>query len=270
VAVLSVVTLSIYAFYLIFQWSKDLNALAGRMKYRPRLMLALSVVTLGLAGSVLECVYAYEIGSQSKRRGFSTSTPSLTAVIVALNSLALVGAFSSDLRIIALATILALTATVLIQREMNALSARLQGVAMPLGGGPRMRVDETPPWLHDVQLLRRWFYVYLALWLPGAALFLSALSANSSTWVGLKILEGSVFAYVATVVYAYRVMRDLHAANLALDRPWTVVVVALILTPFLLGFVVPLWVLRDARRAMRAIETNARIAGDLDPSPKTT
>ena len=128
-----------------------------------------------------------------------------------------------------------------------------------------MRAGENPSWFHDAQLLRRWFYVYLALWLPGAALFISALSANSSTWVGLKILEASVFAYIVSVVYAYRVMRDLHAANLALDRPWSVVVVALVLNPFLLGFVIPLWVLRDARRAMRAIETNSPIAGDLAP-----
>jgi len=125
-----------------------------------------------------------------------------------------------------------------------------------------MRPTETPSWVRDARLLRRWFYVYLALWLPGAALFVAALATSSSTWVALRLVNGSIFPYLASLFYAYRVMRDLHAARLGPDGPWAVVLSAVVFNPFLLGFVIPLWVLRDVRRAMQALATGSNIQAD--------
>ena len=68
--------------------------------------------------------------------------------------------------------------------------------------------------------------------------------------------------YLASLFYAYRVMRDLYAARLTPDDPWTVVLSAVIFNPLLLGFVIPLWVLRDARRAMQALATSSNIQAD--------
>ena len=108
------------------------------------------------------------------------------------------------------------------------------------------------PWQRDAESLEMWFYIYLAVWVPGALFVLFAFSNNSSTWFSVKIIEGSLFPYAAAILYAYRVKRSLHHAGQSLDEPWTVLAVALVLNPLTLGFVVPLWILRDVRRADRA------------------
>jgi hypothetical protein len=118
-----------------------------------------------------------------------------------------------------------------------------------------MTSPDAPNWLPDSSRLLKWFVAYLALWIPGAILSISELSSEpppgSTPW-GTLLLALSLIVYIVSIVYAYRVQRDLHAAGLYRHGPWNVIVGALILNPFVLGFFIPASVLWTAWRVRRS------------------
>ena len=116
VVILGIVTLSIYNFYLVYQWAKELNGLEGRTKYNPSLMLIISIVTVGAGAAIIECVFAHEVENHAQTRNIAGATPYLTVFVSGLNIVAWILFFTSYWIIGIPAGI---TATVLIQRELN-------------------------------------------------------------------------------------------------------------------------------------------------------
>ncbi len=116
-----------------------------------------------------------------------------------------------------------------------------------------MTPDE-PVWSTLARILRRWYFVYLASWLGGIALFLigvtteKGLVAYALMILGGILFVGSLVVYVICMVYAYRVQAALNSAGLYKPGAWQVIVAALILNPAILGFYVPLSVLLVTHR----------------------
>jgi hypothetical protein len=111
-----------------------------------------------------------------------------------------------------------------------------------------------PAWDALARSLRRWYFVYLACWLGGIALFLigigieKGLAAYALIILGGSLFVGSLVVYVVCMVYAYRVQAALNSAGLYEHGAWQIIVAALILNPAVLGFYVPLSVLLVTRR----------------------
>ena len=88
VVILSVVTLGIYWFYLLYQWTKEVNGLIGNDKFRPRQIVLLSIFTLGIAGAIVECIFALELGKVAEDKEIRHRTAYLVVVVVGLNAAA--------------------------------------------------------------------------------------------------------------------------------------------------------------------------------------
>ncbi len=117
VGLLSFFTVSIYNFYLLFSWAKEINHLYGRPRHSPVVVLLVSILTLGIGACVFECVFAVDLGKLSGQHKVEMSFGSFSSVVIALNVSAVV------LCLIPFGVILGfpvgVAATVLIQRELN-------------------------------------------------------------------------------------------------------------------------------------------------------
>lgn len=119
---LCIVTLGLYWFYLGYQWSKELNGLAGRVKYQPVVFLLVNIFTCGLAGMVFECIFAFDIAEHTARLGLNSRWEQLGAWVIGINVAVLI------LCLIPFGVIAALPlgtlATALVQVELNKLADR--------------------------------------------------------------------------------------------------------------------------------------------------
>lgn len=120
--VLCIVTLGLYWFYVGYQWSREINGLAGRVKYQPAVFLLVNLLTCGMAGVVFECVFAYDIAEHTLARGIKDRFDALPTWVIVLNSLAFILSLTGIG--IVLAFPLGLWASVLVQLEMNKLADR--------------------------------------------------------------------------------------------------------------------------------------------------
>lgn len=115
--VLSILTLGLYGFYLIYVWAKDLNRLLGTSKYKPGVMLGLSIATCGIGALVIEYIYAKDLEQEIVRHQLPVVVPNLSMLVLALNAAAVI------LSIIPAAVVLAvpmgITASALIQYQLN-------------------------------------------------------------------------------------------------------------------------------------------------------
>ena len=143
-----------------------------------------------------------------------------------------------------------------------------------------MTSPDLPAWVGKADRLRKWFYTYAGLSIPGVSLSIFPLPFGNGPGGWLRIL--SLMAYGVAVVYAYRVQSDLRAAGLTRTGAWTVVAaVALILV--LIGrtqgpetrgdvlltmvLLVPAAVLSGVRRVKRSLaEAGNQSAGRI-PKP---
>ncbi len=106
------------------------------------------------------------------------------------------------------------------------------------------------PWSANARKLRNWFTAYLLT--LSAGLYL-AINSDFNNPVGLILIFGSLIPYITCVVFAYRVQRALNEAKLYRGGAWQIIAGALLLNPFLLGFLIPASVLWTARRIDRRI-----------------
>ena len=127
VGLLSLITVSVYNFYLVFSWAKEINHLYARPRHSPVVVLLVSILTLGIGACVFECFYAVDLGRLGEQHKVQISFGSFSAVVIALNVTAIA------LCLIPYGVVLGfpvgIAATVLIQREMNRFISR--------GAGPR-------------------------------------------------------------------------------------------------------------------------------------
>lgn len=123
VVLLSLVTLFIgYPIYLCYQWSKELNGLAGQVRHSPTTVLLLSILTLGIAAIVYECLFAQEIAGHMKRLGRKDAMPELGIWVIALNVTAIIMSFTFIGIVIAIPA--GMAATCLLQAEFNKLAVQ--------------------------------------------------------------------------------------------------------------------------------------------------
>lgn len=123
VVLLSVVTLFIgYPIYLCYQWAKELNGLAGQVRHSPTTVLLLSILTLGIAAIVYECLFAQEIAGHMKRLGRKNAMPELAVWVTALNVTAIIMSFTFIGIVIAIPA--GLAATCLLQAEFNKFASQ--------------------------------------------------------------------------------------------------------------------------------------------------
>jgi hypothetical protein len=119
---LCIVTLGLYWFYIGYQWSREINGLAGRVKYQPAVFLLVNLLTCGMAGVVFECIFAYDIAEHTLARGIKDRSDSLPTWVLVLNSLAFILSLTGVGIVVAFP--LGLWASVLVQLEMNKLADR--------------------------------------------------------------------------------------------------------------------------------------------------
>jgi vacuolar-type H+-ATPase subunit I/STV1 len=122
VVALSAVTLFIgYLIYLWYQWARELNGLRQESRHSPQLVLLLSIVTLGLAGIVYECIFAQELEQHFRAYGRPDSTPHLSTLVIALNVIAILFSLTGVGVFVAIPC--GMAATCLVQAEINKLAA---------------------------------------------------------------------------------------------------------------------------------------------------
>ena len=119
---LCVVTLGIYWFYVSYHWSKEINGLAGRVKYQPLVVLLVNIFTCGLAGLVFESLFAFDVAEQTKARGIKDRFDQLPTWVIVCNSVAVVTALIPFGFVLAIP--LGTLASVLVQIELNKLAER--------------------------------------------------------------------------------------------------------------------------------------------------
>jgi hypothetical protein len=117
VIVLSLLTLGIYWFYLVYKWSQEIDALTGTQKYSPGLLLVCNILTCGLVGFVLECLFAFDLEKLGAQYGVPDRSTSLGVLVLVFNCVAVFGAVA-----LPVAIALGMAATGLIQHELNKLA----------------------------------------------------------------------------------------------------------------------------------------------------
>jgi hypothetical protein len=111
-----------YPIYLYYQWSRELNGLAQHVKHPPSVVLALSIVTLGLAGLIYEVIFVHEATQHLRRRGHKGELPNVAVWVGVLNAIGVVFAFTGIGIVIAIPV--GMAATCLVQAQFNKLAQR--------------------------------------------------------------------------------------------------------------------------------------------------
>jgi hypothetical protein len=106
---------------------------------------------------------------------------------------------------------------------------------------PLPRLD----WDADRRRLTMAFVLYLIMWIGGIAVWFCGMTLRSDELmnIGGFLFFGSILPYIAAVVFAYIVQDKLHKSGLYKGGAWQIVVGAVILNPYALGFVIPTSVL---------------------------
>ena len=119
VGLLSGITGGLYNIYLAYRWAAEINALSGTKKVAPSVVLLVSALSLGLGVLVFECMFARELESIAGDRGEVVLVTGFSTVIIALNVSAVLLIMTGPGIVLGLP--LGIAATVLIQRQLNAL-----------------------------------------------------------------------------------------------------------------------------------------------------
>jgi hypothetical protein len=105
------------------------------------------------------------------------------------------------------------------------------------------------PWSPDAKQLRQWFIGYLLTFSAGIYVLSTAIAP-----AGIVMIVAALIPYIASIAFAYRVQRALNQAGLYKPGAWQIIAGALLLNPFLLGFLIPtsvLWVTRRIEKKIR-------------------
>ena len=108
--------------------------------------------------------------------------------------------------------------------------------------------ESSPPWIADLRPLKRWLAAHLVLLL---VLWVGLLRGVGEGVAWLLVMLALV-PYVGCIVYAYRIQRSLNRAGLYKPGAWLVIVGALLFNPIVVGWLIPVSVLRVAHRLARA------------------
>ena len=121
--------------------------------------------------------------------------------------------------------------------------------------------DDVFPWSLDAKKLKGWFAAYL---LTVSAGLYWAIDSRFESGLGVAVMALALIPYIVSVVFAYRVQNALNKAKLYKGGAWQIIAGALLLNPFLLGFLIPasvLWATRRIERRIRDGKIDYRPAG---------
>lgn len=110
--------------------------------------------------------------------------------------------------------------------------------------------EDAMPWSADAKKLRVWFVAYLLTVSPG---LYWAIDSKFENGLGVAVMLLALVPYIVAVVFAYRVQNALNKAKLYKGGAWQIIAGALLLNPWLLGFLIPASVLWATRRIERRI-----------------
>lgn len=120
VVVLTALTFGFYQLFLTSRWSREVNAVLGRRKYRPARMVLLHIITLGLASYVLEIMWANDLQKSGERLRLSGRYTTLRAAVVVLIGVSLLAdVFHNGILNATLGPAAALFVLALLQHELN-------------------------------------------------------------------------------------------------------------------------------------------------------
>ena len=122
VALLSAVTLGLFGFYWVPKLGEELNFVLGVRRYRFWVVLLLGIVTIGLALSVFECCYAYNLQKHPAYQRLPIAKRNLGGLVLTLNLIALIVSIATAGLGLIVAIIIGVWATWLIQDAMNELA----------------------------------------------------------------------------------------------------------------------------------------------------
>lgn len=118
--VYSIISLTLFGFYLIPSWAKSMGRITGKPRMPFGALLALGICTLGLALIVVEVVYAFDLARHGQQTGKQGSNPQLGGWVLGLNVVALVWAVTtSGIGFLLGGEVLGILATWLVQAEIN-------------------------------------------------------------------------------------------------------------------------------------------------------
>ena len=103
-------------------------------------------------------------------------------------------------------------------------------------------------WHRDRRFLKGWLLAYLLAWV---AFWLVALGTTLSEEATTLLFILLLAPYVTSIVYAYRVQRELNKAGYK-PGAWQVIVGAILLDPAVVGWLIPISVLWVSRKVPRA------------------
>ena len=112
-------TLGLYTFYVVPQLAKGVNRLIQKDKYNSTHVFWIGVVTLGLGLSVFEVLFAYDLERNPAYTGCKWNNRRLSALVLILNLLTWILAFASGAVAFIGSIVLGVSATLLIQHEIN-------------------------------------------------------------------------------------------------------------------------------------------------------
>ena len=118
---LMVVTLGLYAIYIVYEWARELNGLQGRVKYPPVVVLLTNLFSCGLVGIVFECLYAFDLVEVSRNRNLEGRWEQLAVWVLVCNCFAMV--LNMTLIGIVLGMPIGILASAMVQSELNKLAA---------------------------------------------------------------------------------------------------------------------------------------------------
>ncbi|MDX9976368.1 MAG: DUF4234 domain-containing protein [FCB group bacterium] len=122
IILLCVVTLGLYGFYLIPDFGRSVNAALNRRKHSFSVVLILGILTLGVALTVYEIIYAYDLERNGRQAGFGERVSSLGTYVLVLNIVSWIVVFMSGGVALIVSAFTGIWATWLVQKELNLLA----------------------------------------------------------------------------------------------------------------------------------------------------
>lgn len=122
IVIFSTVTLGIYGILLIAKWTDDVNFLLGKQKHEKIVIVVVSVVTIGIALTVWEIIFAYDIQNYTEKIRLKERSKNLGGTVLGLTLFAYALAFASGGLAFILSMAFGICASCLVQKELNIIA----------------------------------------------------------------------------------------------------------------------------------------------------
>jgi len=122
VAVLSIITLGFYIFWLLAGWANEINHLTKKEKHNSTLIVALGIITCTFTLIIWEIIFAFDLVDITDNKNIPERNPSLNTHVLILNIAAFILASITGGLGLIISMGLGVWATCLVQKEMNLIA----------------------------------------------------------------------------------------------------------------------------------------------------